>query len=130
MANRALILYASSTGNTEKVALIFRDVLTEYGWVPDLVHLDEDTDLPGQGIYLDHYDLVLLGSPVISGSPSPLVSRHLALVDVDPPRLYRSFRARCSSRSVLRWASYLSPTPAKPLALPRRFPRWSWSPCI
>ena len=88
MANRALILYASSTGNTEKVALIFRDVLTEYGWVPDLVHLDEDTDLPGQGIYLDHYDLVLLGSPVISGSPSPLVSRHLALVDVDPPRLY------------------------------------------
>ena len=52
MANRALILYASSTGNTEKLALVFRDVLTEYGWGLELVHLDEDTDLPGQGLYL------------------------------------------------------------------------------
>ena len=86
--SRALILYASSTGNTEKIALVFQDVLTRYGWASDLVHLDEDTDLPGQGIYLDGYDLVLLGSPVISGSPSPLVSRHLALVGVEPPRLY------------------------------------------
>ena len=65
MANRALILYASSTGNTEKIALVFQDVLTRYGWASDLVHLDEDTDLPGQGIYLDGYDLVLLGSPVV-----------------------------------------------------------------
>lgn len=133
MANRALILYASSTGNTEKLALVFRDVLTEYGWGLDLVHLAEDTDLPSQGIYLDQYDLVLLGSPVISSSPSPLVARHLALVDVDPPRLYSNqmifpgslFQPESAPLGIV-FVTYSGETfgPSEAVL------RWSWSPCI
>ena len=51
MANRALILYASSTGNTaEKLALVLQDVLyANITGQHDLIHLDEDTSnlLPG-----------------------------------------------------------------------------------
>lgn len=90
MANRALILYASSTGNTAKVAGTFRQVLEEYDWEADTLRLENDTDLRSQGIFMDDYDLLLLGSPVISTGPSPLLARKLALVDVEPPRLYRN----------------------------------------
>lgn len=90
MANRALILYASGTGNTAKVAETFRQVLVEYGWEAVPLQLEDDTDLRSQGIFMDDYDLLLLGSPVISSGPSPRISRKLALVDVEPPRLYRN----------------------------------------
>lgn len=32
----------------------------------------------------------MLGSPVISSGPSPLVAKKLSLVDIEPPRLYRN----------------------------------------
>ncbi len=88
MSNSALILYASSMGNTVKIAKTFAQVLKEFQWETKQIHLEDNTDLEAQRIYLDHYDLVLLGTPVISGGPSPLVTKHLALVDVNPPRLY------------------------------------------
>lgn len=90
MANHALILYASSTGNTAKVAETFRQVLEGYGWRVAMLQLEENTDLRRQGIFVDDYDLLLLGSPVISSGPSPLMAKKLALVSVDPPRVYRN----------------------------------------
>lgn len=90
MKNRALILYASSTGNTAKVAETFHGVLEDHGWEADCLHLEEDTDLRGRNVFVDDYSLLLLGSPVISSGPSPMIAKKLALVDVEPPRLYRS----------------------------------------
>ncbi len=86
--NNALILYASSTGNTEKVAKRFFSVLKKQNWDCRMLRLEDTTNLQREKIFLDDYDLVLLGSPVISGSPSPQVSKHLALVGAEPPRLY------------------------------------------
>lgn len=90
MKNKALILYATSTGNTEKVAKQFAEVLEAYAWDCTSVQLEDDTNLTANGIYVDDFDLVLLGTPVISGGPSPVVASKLALVGVEPPRLYRN----------------------------------------
>lgn len=88
MQNKALILYTSATGNTEKVACQFEQTLLAYGWDCDRIALQAPSELQARQLYLDHYDLVLLGTPVISGAPSPLVSQNIALVDAEPPRLY------------------------------------------
>ncbi len=88
MDGKALILYASMTGNTELVAKQFQSTIEHYGWSVTAVKLEPDTDLVGSQIFLDNYDLLLLGSPVISSAPSELVSKHLGLVEQDPPRLY------------------------------------------
>lgn len=88
MQNKALILYTSATGNTEKVACQFEKTLLEYGWSCDRVSLHQRQSLQERQIYLDHYDLVLLGTPVISGAPAPVISQNIALVGAEPPRLY------------------------------------------
>lgn len=88
MQNKALILYTSATGNTEKVACQFEKTLHTYGWDCDRVALHERESLHGKQIYLDNYDLVLLGTPVISGAPAPVISQNIALVGAEPPRLY------------------------------------------
>jgi hypothetical protein len=88
MDGKALILYASVTGNTEQVATQFQKTLLAYGWSCTMVKLEDDTDLVGNQIFLDNFDLVLLGSPVISCAPSRTVSKHMALVDQEPPRLF------------------------------------------
>lgn len=90
MTNRALILYATSTGNTAKVAGTFQQVLEGYDWAVDAVRLEPDTDLRRQGIFVDDYSLLLVGSPVISSGPAPLIAKKMALVDIDSPRLYRN----------------------------------------
>ena len=89
-AGKALLLYASTTGNTELIAKTFHDTLLDYDWQCTSVKLTESTDLAGQGIFFDHFDLLLLGSPVVTNAPSPLVTQHLALVAQEPPRLYSS----------------------------------------
>lgn len=88
MQNKALILYTSATGNTEKVACQFEQTLLAYGWGCDRIALQTPGELQTRQLYLDHYDLVLLGTPVISGAPSPVISQNIALVGAEPPRLY------------------------------------------
>ena len=90
MTNRALILYATSTGNTAKLTGAFQQILEEYDWAVDMVRLEPDTDLRSQGVFMDDYSLLLVGSPVISSGPAPLIAKKLALVDIEPPRLYRN----------------------------------------
>ena len=88
MQNKALILYTSATGNTEKVACQFEQTLLAYGWDCDRIALQAPGELQTRQLYLDRYDLVLLGTPVISGAPSPVISQNIALVGAEPPRLY------------------------------------------
>lgn len=87
---KALILYSSITGNTELVAKAFESTLIKYSWDCTVHKLDENTDLSKSGVYFEDFDLVLLGSPVVFSVPSVHVSKNLAMVEPDPPRLYRN----------------------------------------
>ena len=60
---RALLLYATMTRNTEKVAEWFRDTFQHYGWEVTFVRVARNTDWAGlqDQLYFDDYDLICLG---------------------------------------------------------------------
>ncbi len=62
---KALILYDSLGGNTEKVAKRIHSALVERGAQAELIKVAEDTELD-----LYDYDLLYLGSPVIAWGPT------------------------------------------------------------
>lgn len=80
-ARRALILYASMTHNTEKVANWFRETLEEYGWETFSVRMMANTDWAAlqDQVYFDDYDLICLGSPIVGGSPLQPVIKAMSL---------------------------------------------------
>ena len=67
---RALILYATMTKNTEKVATWFNETFNEYGWETNLIRIMPNTNWAElqDKLYFDDYDLVCLGSPIVGGS--------------------------------------------------------------
>ena len=78
---RALILYATMTKNTEKVAVWFRETFEEYGWETTFVRIAANTnwaELQDQ-VYFDDYDVVALGSPIVAGSPLQAVIKVMSL---------------------------------------------------
>lgn len=85
---KALVLYASITGNTEKIGFAFRDALQEMGWEVDTFKMDRKTNFVENPIFFDDYDLLFLGSPIMAGVPSPLLPKHLGLTQSIPPRMY------------------------------------------
>lgn len=67
---KALIVYSSITGNTEKIAEAFAETFREYNIAPTLMKLEgnylgEQMDPPNIGAY----DFLCLGAPVIAGIP-------------------------------------------------------------
>jgi flavodoxin len=70
ISKRSLILYASLTGNTEKVALRFRQVLEKMGWECDMVKIDMKTDLKTPSFDCSRYEFMCLGSYVHQNAPS------------------------------------------------------------
>lgn len=77
---RALILYATMTKNTEKVALWFQETFQTYGWEVTLIRISPKTDWAGlqEQIYFDDYQLVALGSPIVGGMPLQAVIKLLS----------------------------------------------------
>ena len=70
MAKRkALVIYGSITGNTQLVAKEFGKVLTENGFEAELVKIDPKRDWDKDPIFVEDYDLVCLGSPIVGGFP-------------------------------------------------------------
>jgi hypothetical protein len=61
---KCLILYASRTGNTEKIALVFKKVFERSGWKCDLFKVDQKTDVTKLPFEYDDYDFMCVGSPV------------------------------------------------------------------
>ena len=61
---KGLILYASVTGNTEKVAKAFGKAFETCGWSYDLVKITAKTSFKKDPVYFDDYDFVCLGSPI------------------------------------------------------------------
>ncbi len=70
-----IIVYASNTGNTEKVANALKDNFDRYGWESTLKKLPEDYDVENPDFDFDDYDFVCVGSPVISELPLPQVRK-------------------------------------------------------
>jgi hypothetical protein len=79
MAKKSLIIYASLTGNTEKVAMRFKEVFEKMGWECDTYKVKPDPnvkhpfyknpqikDFPYD---LKDYDFLCVGSPVQEGQP-------------------------------------------------------------
>lgn len=83
-----LILYASVTGNTEKVAKAFGKAFENCGWQYDLKKLDAKTNLKNDPLFFSDYDIVALGSPVMAGIPDTNLGRVLGLTQPQPPRMW------------------------------------------
>lgn len=68
---RALILYATMTKNTEKVATWFKETFEQYGWDVTFCRLVNKMDWAAwqEKLYFDDYDAILLGSPIVGGAP-------------------------------------------------------------
>jgi hypothetical protein len=72
MSKRSLILYASITGNTEKVALRFKKVFEKKNWECDILKIDDKTDIKQSASLFDckKYDFICVGSYVHKSLPS------------------------------------------------------------
>lgn len=68
-----LIVYASNTGNTEKVARALERGFVRHGWSSALIKLAEDHDPQKEPVDFASYDFVCVGSPVIRALPLPAV---------------------------------------------------------
>ncbi len=78
---RALILYATMTQNTEKIARSFQEVLEHYKFQVTVFRLTPSADFQGmqEQLYFDDYDIICLGSPIVAGSPLGIVTSALSL---------------------------------------------------
>lgn len=59
MGRKALILYVSVTGNTEKIAKCFQEALEEMQWSVDLIKITNKTNFVEEPVFFDAYDLLL-----------------------------------------------------------------------
>ncbi|MBQ9269395.1 MAG: hypothetical protein IJ206_07765, partial [Oscillospiraceae bacterium] len=76
MKKKALILYATITKNTERIAKAFAESFESYGWTAELFRITNKTEsMPSN--YND-YDVVCLGSPIVAGSPLMCVQKRFS----------------------------------------------------
>ena len=73
MSKRSLIIYESWTGNTEKVAMVFKGVFEKAGWKCDMCKVDKKTDVHNPPFNYEDYDFICVGSLVMDSQPSPRV---------------------------------------------------------
>lgn len=68
---RVLLMYATMTKNTEKIAGWFKETFEHYGWDITYLRVAGNTDWAGmqEKLYFDDYDLICLGSPIVGGQP-------------------------------------------------------------
>ena len=79
---RALILYATMTKNTEKIAKAFEKAFSHYNWEVTLFKMTmKPADWEGmqEKLYFDDYDVVCLGSPIVAGYPLTVVNKVFSL---------------------------------------------------
>ncbi len=68
-----LIVFASRTGNTEKVAREIERSFERHGWGSDMKKLPDDYDARNPDFDFDDYDFACVGSPVIGELPLPQI---------------------------------------------------------
>lgn len=75
---RALILYATMTKNTEKVAQWFKETFEYYKWDVTMYHLTmkaENWIGMQDKLFFDDYDVVCLGSPIVAAYPLTVINK-------------------------------------------------------
>lgn len=72
MKGKALIIYSSITGNTDKVANWFRESFEHYCMEVTMVRVKNKMDWSQYAgkTYFEDFDVVCLGSPIIAGAPT------------------------------------------------------------
>ncbi len=78
---KALVLYSSSTGNSEKVAQVFTETLEQYPWQIDMVEVDQNWKLDAS-VVIDDCDLLCVGSSVHWSLPSPWFVKPLRSLEI------------------------------------------------
>ena len=80
MKKKALIFYASITNNTKKIADAFREQLEHYGIETTMIKVTNGIDWSKYNghIFVEDYDIVCLGSPIIGGSPMKSILKHFS----------------------------------------------------
>lgn len=68
MTPKCLILYASRTGNTEKIAKVFQNTFEKNGWQCDVFKIAKNTDATKLHYNFEDYDFACIGSPVFDGN--------------------------------------------------------------
>lgn len=78
---KALILYATMTGNTEKIANWFKETFEYYQIEVTMLRMSFATNFPEHQheLYFDDYDIVCLGSSIVAGAPLKIVTKVLSL---------------------------------------------------
>ena len=78
---RALILYATMTKNTEKIAKWFQETFESYQWEVTMYRMKNNMALDEMqpNVYFDDYDVVCLGSPIVAGYPLKVISKYFGL---------------------------------------------------
>lgn len=68
---RVLILYATMTKNTEKIATWFKNTFDLYNWDVTVFRIAANSDWSGMrgNLFFDDYDVICLGSPIVGGAP-------------------------------------------------------------
>lgn len=82
LKKKALILYATMTGNTEKIAKWFKEEFEHYSFDVELFKMTyngDDWEGMQEKLYFDDYDVICLGSPIVAGSPLQIVISALSL---------------------------------------------------
>ena len=70
---KSLIIYASVTGNTEKVAMKFKQVFDKFGWQCDTLKVTRKTDVKQATYNVSDYDLLCIGGPIWGGNVPPFL---------------------------------------------------------
>lgn len=78
---RALILYATMTKNTEKIAGWFQETFEKYCWDVNLIKIEAPAKMQAmqEQLYFDDYDVIALGSPIVAGAPLQNVIKNMSL---------------------------------------------------
>lgn len=79
---RALILYATMTKNTEKIAKAMQETFLHYKWEVTFYRMTmKAADWEGmqEKLYFDDYDVIALGSPIVAGYPLTVVNKVFSL---------------------------------------------------
>lgn len=79
---RALILYATMTKNTEKIAAAMKETFEHYGWEVTYYRMTMNPkrwEGMQEQLYFDDYDVIALGSPIVAGYPLTVVNKVFSL---------------------------------------------------
>lgn len=69
MMRKAIIMYSSITGNTQKVAERFGETLKKYNFEVSLEKITPKRDYEAEPLFLDDCDLLCIGAPIIAALP-------------------------------------------------------------